>query len=43
MKNLLIISVLALFLTSCIAVSTPVLGTLYTDVKAPLAATSNSG
>ena len=30
------------FLSSCAMVSSPVLGTIYTDVKAPLAVTSNA-
>lgn len=42
MKNLLIILVSVVLLSSCAAVKAPVLGLLYTDVKAPLAATSNS-
>lgn len=30
------------FLSSCAMVSAPVMGTIYTDVKAPLAVTSNA-
>jgi hypothetical protein len=43
MKNLLIIAAVALFMSSCAAYSTaPVLGAIYTDVKAPLVATANT-
>ncbi|MCB0583940.1 MAG: TRL-like family protein [Phaeodactylibacter sp.] len=42
MKNLLIISVIAFMLSSCGAyVGSPLTGFIYTDLKAPLAATSN--
>lgn len=44
MKKLLFVSVIAMFLLSgCAMVQSPVFATLYTDVKAPLAVTGNSG
>ncbi len=43
MKTLVMILGSAFFLSSCAMVKSPLLGTLYTDVKAPLIATSNSG
>lgn len=43
-KSLIVAVGAATMLSSCAAfVATPALGILYTDVKAPLAATSNSG
>lgn len=42
LKTLLIIAVASLFLTSCAMVSSPVTAFVYTDVKAPVAVTSNS-
>lgn len=42
MKKLFLPLACMLFLSSCAFVATPVLGGLYTDVKAPLAATSNT-
>lgn len=43
MKKFLMIVSVAVFLSSCAAYSAaPVLGALYTDVKAPAAATSNA-
>ncbi|HKJ42899.1 MAG TPA: TRL-like family protein [Sunxiuqinia sp.] len=41
-KGALILFSIALFFTSCAAVKSPLLGSLYTDVKAPVAVTSNS-
>ena len=35
--------VLVAVMSSCAMVSSPVMGTLYTDVKSPFAVTSNSG
>lgn len=44
MRKILAIGIVAILLSSCAAqVATPALGLLYTDVKAPLIATSNSG
>ena len=43
MRNLLVLVVAALFLSGCAFVMSPAIGTIYTDVKAPLAVTSNSG
>jgi hypothetical protein len=43
MKKLIAIFGAALLLSSCAMVSSPIMGSLYTDVKAPLAATSNAG
>ncbi len=43
MKKLFLISIAALFLSSCAFVSAPLSGVLYTDMKAPLAVTSNTG
>lgn len=37
------IAVLALFLPSCAIVKSPLSATMYTDVKAPVAVTGNSG
>lgn len=37
----MIIAAMAVTFSSCAVVLTPVLGTIYTDVKAPLMATSN--
>lgn len=42
MKKIAILSVLAAFLTSCAFVGSPVTGVIYTGVKAPIVATSNS-
>jgi hypothetical protein len=43
MKNLMIVAAVAMLLSSCAAfVATPVLGAIYTDVKAPVFATSNT-
>jgi hypothetical protein len=43
MKKILIIVVAALFLSSCAYVTrSPVIGSIYTDVKSPLTATSNA-
>ena len=43
MKNQLLLSliVLSLFLSSCAVVRAPMSGSIYTDMKAPLTATSN--
>ena len=41
MKNILLVAAIAVTLSSCAVVASPVLGTIYTDVKAPLIATSN--
>lgn len=43
MKKLLGIILLAGFLSSCAFVATPTVGLVYTDLKAPLAVTGNSG
>ena len=43
MKKLFGIFILASLLSSCAYVAAPATGVLYTDVKAPLAVTSNSG
>ncbi len=44
MKNLLFIGIISLFLFSgCAMVQSPVFSGIYTDVKAPLAVTGNSG
>lgn len=42
-KSLIVLAAAAFFLSSCAYVSSPVLGGIYTDVKAPVAATSASG
>lgn len=44
MKKLIYLAVIAvsLSLSGCAVVATPALGTIYTDVKAPIMATSNS-
>ncbi len=41
MKNFLIFAVVAFVLSSCAVASSPVIGVLYTDVKAPIVATAN--
>ena len=41
MKNMLIVAALAIALSSCSFATAPVLGAIYTDVKAPFAATAN--
>ncbi len=41
-KHLLVIFGAAAFLSSCAMVKSPLIATLYTDVKAPVAVTSNS-
>ncbi|MCB0563001.1 MAG: TRL-like family protein [Phaeodactylibacter sp.] len=42
MKNLLILTVVAFMFSSCAAfVATPLTGFIYTDLKAPITATSN--
>lgn len=41
MKNMLIVATLAIALSSCSFATAPVLGGIYTDVKAPLTATAN--
>lgn len=43
MKKLFALILIAGFMSSCAFVSAPLLGGLYTDVKAPLAVTSNAG
>ena len=44
MRKLLIIAIAGIFLTGCAAqVQSPAFGALFTDVKAPLLVTSNSG
>lgn len=43
MKKLFMLIVLAGFLSGCAFVTAPTIGALYTDVKAPLAVTSNEG
>ena len=42
MKNFLLVISLAFCMSSCAYVASPVLGSIYTDVHAPVAATSNS-
>ncbi len=42
MKKILALLLMVGFFSSCAMVSSPVTGFLYTDVKAPLAVTSNS-
>lgn len=41
-KNLMFVAGATLLLTSCASVKSPLTGVWYTDVKAPLTATSNS-
>jgi len=41
-RRLLVIIGAAFILSSCAAVQSPLLGTIYSDVKAPITATSNS-
>ncbi|MBV6441883.1 MAG: hypothetical protein DYG98_23270 [Haliscomenobacteraceae bacterium CHB4] len=41
MKNFLLFCAVALFLSGCAVTASPVIGTIYTDVKAPITATSN--
>ncbi len=41
MKNIFLLLTLTFALSSCSFVAAPVVGGIYTDVKAPLAATSN--
>lgn len=43
MRKFFALILIAGFMSSCAFVSAPVMGTLYTDVKAPLAVTSNAG
>ena len=43
MKKFLALILIAGFMSSCAFVSAPLMGGLYTDVKAPLAVTSNTG
>lgn len=43
MKHLFIVLGSVFLLSSCAMVKSPLVGTIYTDVKAPLIATSNSG
>lgn len=43
MKKLLALVLIAGFMSSCAMVGAPVTGFIYTDVKAPLAVTSNTG
>ncbi|MFH1367899.1 MAG: TRL-like family protein [Elusimicrobiota bacterium] len=46
MKKLLFAAMalgLMVYLSGCASVSSPIMGSIYTDVKAPLMATSNSG
>jgi len=43
MKKLLALILIAGFMSSCAFVASPLMGGLYTDVKAPLAVTSNAG
>lgn len=42
-KNLLFVGGVTLLLSSCAVPKSPLTGFLYTDIKAPLTATSNSG
>jgi len=42
-KNLIGAAAVALMMTSCAAVQTPLMGLAYTDIKAPLAVTSAQG
>jgi outer membrane lipoprotein-sorting protein len=43
MKKLFALILIAGFMSGCAFVSAPLMGSLYTDVKAPLAVTSNAG
>jgi hypothetical protein len=42
-KSILVMSIAAAMFTGCAIVKTPLTGFIYTDVKAPLTATNNSG
>jgi hypothetical protein len=43
MRKFFALMIIAAFMSSCAFVSAPVTGFVYTDVKAPLAVTSNTG
>jgi hypothetical protein len=43
MKKFLALILIAGFMSSCAFTSAPLMGGLYTDIKAPLAVTSNTG
>jgi PBP1b-binding outer membrane lipoprotein LpoB len=42
-KTLVLVAGLALLLSGCAVVGAPVMGVVYTDVKGPVTATSNTG